>query len=418
MKLKALKVRIYPNVQQTILLNKTFGCSRFIYNTMLSERKEIYAKLKDKPRELYEYKYRTEKQLKEEFEFLKEVDSISLQQTRMNLSFAYQNFFRKLKDPKVPSSEKGFPKFKKKNAKNSFRSIQINGNLKIDFKKKKIKAPKLGWINFHDDRVIEDIKIHSMTFSRTPSLKYYISILYEDNIPNKKKVDLTRKDLKVKGLDMSLTNFFIDDKGNSPQYDRNYRQAEKKLIWLQEKISTSKCTQLKKKLRLRLIRLHEHIANKRKDFNEKLSSKLVKENDVIVIESLSMKDMAKFKKWSERKDAKDKNNHGKSVNDLGWCYFVNRLKTKAEEQGKVVIEANKWFASSKTCNICGYVNKDLTISDRSWICPKCGTEHNRDENAAKNLKDVVLNIFNVAESNITEGSSGSAAVRRNGNHLQ
>ena len=411
MKLKALKIRIYPNVQQTTLLNKTFGCSRFIYNTMLSERKEIYAKLKDNPRELYEYKYRTEKQLKEEFEFLKEVDSISLQQTRMNLGVAYQNFFRKLKDPRIPSSEKGFPKFKKKNAKNSFRTIQVGGNLKIDFTKKKVKAPKLGWISFHDDRVIENIQIHNMTFSRTPSLKYYVSILYEDIIPSKEPVDLTRKDLKIKGLDMSLTNFFVDDEGNSPQYDRNYRKAEKKIAWLQEKISASKCTQLKKKLRLRLARLHEHIVNKRKDFNEKLSSKLIKENDVIVIESLSMKDMAKFRKWEERKESKDKNNYGKSVNDLGWCYFVNRLKTKAEEQGKVVIEANKWFASSKTCNICGYVNKDLMVSERSWICPRCGTEHQRDENAAKNLRDVALNIF-------TEGSSGSAAARRNGNHLQ
>lgn len=418
MKLKALKVRIYPNVQQTTLLNKTFGSSRFIYNIMLSERKEVYAKLKDKPRELYEYKYRNEKQLKEEFEFLKEVDSISLQQTRMNLSLAYQNFFRKLKDPRIPNSEKGFPKFKKKNAKNSFRTIQINGNLKIDFERKKVKAPKLGQISFHDDRVIKDIKIHSMTFSRTPSLKYYVSVLYEDDVPNKKKIDLTKKDLKVKGLDMSLTNFFVDDEGNSPQYDANYRKSEKKIAWLQEKISNSNCTQLKKKLKLRLARLHEHVANKRRDFNEKLSTQLVKENDVIVIETLSMKDMAKFRKWEERKDSKDKNNHGKSVNDLGWCYFVNRLKAKAEEQGKIVIEADKWFASSKTCNICGYVNKDLVVSERSWICPRCGTEHQRDENAAINLKNVANNIFNVAESNITEGSSGRAAARRNGNHLQ
>ena len=411
MKLKALKIRIYPNVQQTILLDKTFGCSRFIYNTMLSERKEIYASLKDKPRELYEYKYRTEKQLKEEFQFLKEVDSISLQQTRMNLSFAYQNFFRKLKDPKIPSSEKGFPKFKKKNQKNTFRTIQINGNLKIDFNKKKVKAPKLGWISFHDDRVIENIKIHNMTFSRTPSLKYYVSILYEDTISNKEKIDQSRKDLKIKGLDMSLTNFFVDDEGNSPQYDKNYRKTEKKIANLQEKISKTKVKCLKNKLKLRLARLHEHVANKRKDFNEKLSTRLVKENDVIVIESLSLKDMAKFKRWSDRKNSNDKTNHGKSVNDLGWCYFVNRLKVKAEEQGKIVIEANHWFASSKTCNICGYVNKDLSISDRSWICPNCGTEHNRDENAAMNLKNVALRIF-------TEGSSGSAELTLNSNHLQ
>jgi putative transposase len=410
MKLKALKLRIYPNIQQTILLNKTFGCSRFIYNTMLAERKSVYEELKDKPRELYEHKYRTEKQLKEKFEFLKEVDSISLQQTRMNLGVAYENFFRKLKNPKIPSSEKGFPKFKKKNSRNSFRTIMVANNLKVDFEHKKIKAPKLGWITFRDNRVIENIKIHNMTFSRTPSLKYYVSILYEDITQIKETVDITNPNLKIKGLDMSLTNFFVDDKGNSPQYDRNYRKAEFKIVELQRKISTTKLKCLKKKLRLRLSRLHEHIANKRKDFNEKLSNKLVNENDVIVIESLSLKDMAKFKKWSERKDSKDKSNHGKSVNDLGWYYFVNRLKTKAEEQGKTVIEANKWFASSKTCNICGYVNKDLTISDRSWICPKCGTEHNRDENAAINLKNVALNIF-------TEGTSGSAELALNRNHL-
>ena len=388
MKLKALKIRIYPNVEQTSLLNKTFGCTRFVYNSMLSERKEIYSKLKDKPRELYEYKYKTEKQLKEEFPFLKEVDSIALQQARMNLGTAYENFWRKCKDPKVPSSEKGFPKFKRKNAKNSFRTVMVTGNLKIDFDLKKIKSPKLGWINFRDNRRIEDIKIHSMTFSRTPSLKYYVSILYEDDVPNKEKVDLNRKDLKVKGLDMSLTNFFVDDEGNSPQYDRNYRNYEKKLSELYRRMSTTKSKTLKNKLKLRLARIHEHIANKRKDFNEKLSTKLVKENDVIVIESLSLKDMAKFRKWEERRNSNDKSNHGKSVNDLGWYTFVQRLKTKAEEQGKVVIEANRWFASSKTCNVCGYVNKDLTISDRSWICPKCGTEHNRDQNSAINLKQI------------------------------
>ena len=388
MKLKALKIRIYPNVEQTSLLNKTFGCTRFVYNSMLSERKKIYGELKELPRELYEYKYKTEKQLKEEFPFLKEVDSIALQQARMNLGVAYENFWRKCKDPKVPSSEKGFPKFKRKNAKNSFRTVMVTGNLKIDFELKKIKAPKIGWINFRDNRRIDDIKIHSMTFSRTPSLKYYVSILYEDVVENKPQVDLNRTDLKVKGLDMSLTNFFVDDEGNSPQYDRNYRTYEKKLSELYRKISTTKSKSLKNKLRLRLARLHEYIANKRKDFNEKLSTKLVRENDVIVIESLSLKDMAKFKKWEERKNSSDKSNHGKSVYDLGWYTFVQRLKTKAEEQGKIVIEADKWFASSKTCNVCGYINRDLTISDRSWICPRCGKEHNRDQNAAINLKQI------------------------------
>ena len=403
MKLKALKIRIYPNVQQTTMLNKTFGCTRFIYNTMLSERKEVYDKLKHNSRELYEYKYRTEKQLKDEFEFLKEVDSVALQQARMNLGVAYENFWRRCKDPRIPSSEKGFPKFKKKNSKNSYRTVCSHDNLKIDFDKKKVKAPKIGWISYHDDRKIDDIKIHSMTFYRTPSLKYYVSILYEDVVPSKEKVNLNRTDLKVKGLDMSLTNFFVDDEGNSPQYDKNYRTAEKKIAYLSQKISTTKSKSLKNKLRLRLARLHEHIANKRKDFNEKLSTKLVKENDVIVIESLSLKDMAKFRKWEERRNSNDKSNHGKSVHDLGWYYFVQRLKTKAKEQGKIVIDADKWFASSKTCNICGYVNKDLIISDRTWLCPRCGKEHNRDQNAAINLKSIFT----------TEGTSGRAGCSHN-----
>ena len=390
MKLKALKIRIYPNVQQTTMLNKTFGCIRFIYNTMLSERKEIYSKLKDKPRELYEYKYITEKQLKDKYGFLKEVDSVALQQARMNLGIAYENFWRRCKDSRIPSSEKGFPKFKKKNLNNSYRTVCSHDNLKIDFDLKKIKAPKLGWINFRDNRRIEDIKIHSMTFSRTQSLKYYVSILYEDVVPSKEKVNLNSPNLKVKGLDMSLTNFFVDDEGNSPQYDRNYKTYEKKLSELYRRISTTKSKSLKNKLKLRLARLHEHIANKRKDFNEKLSTKLVRENDVIVIESLSLKDMAKVKKWEERRNSKDKSNHGKSVNDLGWYYFVQRLKTKAEEQGKIVIDADKWFASSKTCNICGYVNRDLTISDRTWLCPRCAKEHNRDQNAAINLKNIFI----------------------------
>lgn len=402
MKLKALKIRIYPNVQQTTMLNKTFGCTRFIYNTMLSERKEIYDKLKHNSRELYEYKYRTEKQLKGQFEFLKEVDSVALQQARMNLGLAYENFWRRCKDSRIPSSEKGFPKFKKRNSKNSYRTVCNNNNLKVDFERKKVKAPKIGWISFRDDRRIEDIKIHSMTFSRTPSLKYYVSILYEDVVLNKGKVDANSPNLKVKGLDMSLTNFFVDDEGNSPQYDRNYRNYEKKISELQQKLSTTKSKSLKNKLRLRLARLHEHIANKRKDFNEKLSTKLVRENDVIVIESLSLKDMAKFRKWEERKESKGKSNHGKSVHDLGWYTFVQRLKTKAEEQGKIVIEANKWFASSKTCNICGYVNKDLTISDRTWLCPRCGKEHNRDQNAAINLKQI-----------FTAGTAGRAGCSHN-----
>lgn len=227
MKLKALKIRIYPNKSQEVQLSKTFGCCRFIYNSMLAERIEVYEKLKNNRRELFEYAYKTEKQYKEEFEFLKEVDSIALQQSRKDLSAAYQNFFRRCKDKSA--EKKGFPKFKKKNDRNSFRVVKTAENLKIDFTKKKIKIPKMTWISFRDNRVIEDIRIHSVTVSKTKTNKYFASVLYEDATPSIPQVDLKVKNLNVKGLDMSLTEFFVDDEGNSPIFRRPYREFEQKI---------------------------------------------------------------------------------------------------------------------------------------------------------------------------------------------
>lgn len=377
---KALKIRIYPNETQKTLLLKTFGCCRFIYNAMLSERKEVYEKLKDDKRTLYEYDYKTEKQYKEEFPWLSEVDSTSLQQSRMNLSRAYQNFFKKLKDPKIPSSEKGFPKFKRKNAKNSYRTPQNGGVLKIDFNERKIKLPKLGWVSFRDPRVLENYKINSITVSKTTTDKFYASVQYEVEMEEPKQVDPKATGLKIKGLDMSLTNFFVDNEGNSPLYHRNYRENEKKLSSLQSRLDKTTRKSDKKKLRMRINRIQEHLANRRKDFIEKLSHELTRDNDVIVVESLSLKDIAKFR-------------YGKSVFDCAWGTFLTRLKQKAQEREKIVIQADKWFASSKICHVCGYKNNDLSVENRVWMCPKCGTEHNRDQNAGINLKNYGLNIL-------------------------
>jgi len=292
----------------------------------------------------------------------------------------------------------GYPKFKKKNQKNSFRVVKTAENIKIDFERRKIKLPKITWISFRDNRVIKDIKIHSVTVSMTPTKKYFASVLYEDQTPDQPQIDLKIKDLKVKGLDMSLVDFFVDENGDSPMFRHPYREFELKIKKLQKMIDEAPQKTQRQKLRLRLNSVYEHIVNIRKDFIEKLSTKLVRENDVICIESLSLKDMARFKKWEERKDSTDKNNHGKSVNDLGWYMFTQRLKAKAQEQGKLIVEADKWFASSKTCSRCGYVNRDLVISDRTWVCPQCGAEHLRDQNAAINL----MNIF-------TAGTADSAS---------
>ena len=393
---KAFKVRIYPNKIQKVQLLKTLGCCRFIYNKMLAERKEVYERLKDNKRELYEYDYKTEKQYKEEFEFLKEADATALQQARRNLSEAYQNFFRRLKDPTVKKGEKGFPKFKKKSNRNSYRTPQNKNILRIDFKQKKIHLPKIKWISFRDKRILNNVKINSVTVSKTPSGKFFASVQYEVDIEDPKKVDTKTKNLRIKGLDMSLSHFFVDESGESPAYNRNYRNAEKKLSSLRSRFDkeTHKCK--KKQLRLRIARILEHTANCRKDFLEKLSDSLTKENDVIVVETLSLQDMAKSYKL------------GKSVNDLGWFTFLRRLKAKAHERGKIVIEANKWFASSKLCHVCGYKNDELALGVQEWICPQCGNLNLRDENAAINLRNYGLEFLTAGTAGIASSAVADA----------
>ena len=219
-------------------------------------------------------------------------------------------------------------------------------------------------------------KICSATICRTPTGKYYCSVLFEKEIEEPKKVELSENS-KVIGLDMSLTNFFVDNEGNSPAYTKIYKKHEKKLKRLQHLESRKKKgSRRQKKLRKSINFINEKISNKRKDFSHKLSTELVKNHDVIVVESLNLKQMCQQLKL------------GKSVMDLGYTQFITQLKYKCDWYGKHLIEADKWFASSKICNKCGYKYNDLALSERKWVCPNCGTTIERDENAAKNLKDL------------------------------
>lgn len=384
---KALKVRLYPSKEQEVLINKTLGCARFIYNQMLAERIEVYKNLKEDKRSLYEYKYKTEKQYKEEFEFLKEVDSIAIQQSRMNLSMAYQNFFKSLSGKRKGKS--GFPKFKKKKSGESYSTSMVNGNIAINFENREVKLPKIGKVKFRDSRTSFDGKIKSATVSRTPTGKYFVSLLFEQEF---EYAGVTLDDsliTKAIGIDMQLQSFFVDDKGNSPAYERLYRQNEKKLARLQRRVSKKKLGSAnRKKAQHKVNLLHEKIANKRKDFTQKLSTKIVKENTVIVVEHLSLKAMSQAL------------NLGKSIMDLGFSQFVNQLQYKSLWNNKILIQADKWFASSKTCSICGYKNKDLTLSDREWSCPNCGQNHNRDVNAAQNLKQYGLKDLGLGQPDV------------------
>jgi len=375
---RALKVRLYPNKEQETQILKTLGSCRFLYNQMLAERIKTYDEWKasgESVRKLYEHQYKTEKQYKQEFEWLSEVDSISLQQSRIDLSMAYQNFFKSQSGKRKGKS--GFPKFHKKGHKDSYRTLALGKNIDINYETRKVKLPKLGWITFRDSRCNTKGVIKQATISRTKTGKYFVSILFEQEL-ELEGVEINQG-LKTKGLDMNLSSFYVDDEGNSPAYERIYRKNEPRLKWLQRQVSKKqKGSKNREKAQLKVNRVFEKITNSRKDFSQKLSTKLVRENDVIVVESLNLRAMAQCL------------NLGKSVNDLGYGEFLKQLQYKALWNNKILIEADTWFASSKTCSKCGYVHKDLQLGDRIYHCPSCGFEIDRDQNAGINLKNYGL----------------------------
>jgi putative transposase len=374
---RALKVRLYPNQNQISQIRNMLGGCRFLYNQMLGERIKVYEKYKDDRQTLFTYKYKTEKQYKEEYEFLKENDSIALQQKRRDLESAYKNFFRSCNN----QENVGFPKFKSKHHhRDSYRTLNVADNIKIDFENQKLKLPKLEKISYRCKKPKEwffTAGIKSVTVQETPSGKYYASILFDGEDINKPVIE--KENPKVIGLDMSLQKFYVDSMGNSPEYIKQYKRYQEDLAKAQGNLSRkSKGSKNRAKARIKVARIHERISNCRREFIEKESLNLVKKFDVIVVENLAIREMSQSL------------NLGKSVMDIGYSAFINRLQMKAEEYGKRVILADRWFASSKTCHVCGYKNKNLLLQERDWICPICKTKLNRDINAAINLE----NLFN------------------------
>ena len=354
---KAYKFRIYPNAEQQIILAKTFGCVRFIYNQMLSDKINYYEETKQKLNN-------TPAQYKSKFPWLKEVDSLALANAQMNLQTAYNNFFR---NPKI-----GFPKFKsKKSNRRSYTTNCVNGNISID--NGFLKLPKVGLVKLKQHRLIlSNYKLKSVTISQTPSGKYYASVLfeYENQIQEQELHDFL-------GLDFSMHGLYKDSNGNEPAYPRYYRQAEERLKREQRKLSLmQKGSKNRSKQRIKVANLHEKVANQRKDFLHKQSRQIANAYDCVCIENLDMKAMSQSL------------NFGKSVADDGWGMFVTFLKYKLEETGKRIVKVNKFFASSQICNVCGYKNtatKNLSI--RAWDCPECGAHHDRDINAAINIRN-------------------------------
>ena len=360
--LRAYKYRIYPNKEQEILINKTIGCCRFVYNYYLGKRINLY---KSEQKSLNYYACANDlKSFKKEYEWLKEIDSISLQQTLKDLDRAYQNFFRRVKNGE---KELGFPKFKsKKNPKQSYRTQMVNNNIVIE--SNKIKLPKLGLVKFVNSKDF-DGKIKSCTISRTTTGKYFVSVLVEENIQE------LRQNNNVIGFDLGISDLLITSDGEVVNNEKLTYQYEQKLTKLQRQLAKKKFGSNRyRKHSKKIAKLHEKIRNTRTDFLQKLSTQVIKDSQLIISEDLAVKNMVKNR------------NLAKAIHDVSWSKFCEMIEYKSEWYGRTYHKIDRYFPSSQLCNVCGYKNtgtKDLSV--REWVCPECGSNHDRDINAAINI---------------------------------
>ena len=367
---RAIKVQIFPTKEQKALLEKTFGCCRFIWNQMLCDEKRFFD-------ETDKHFVPTPAKYKSVFPFLREVDSLALANVQIDLTKSFAQFF---KDPK----HYGHPSFKsKKHCRKSYTTnCQYHGDKQtIQLVHKEIRLPKLGIVKANVYRQpMNGWKLKAATVSQSPSGKYFCSLLYEFSVEKPSEV-LPMRDTTI-GLDYSSPLFYVDQDGQAPGIPHWFRESEDKLALYQKRLSRMEkgsCNYTKQLHKIQV--LHEHIANQRKDFAHQESRRIANAYDAVCVEDLNLQNMARSLSL------------GKSTNDNGFGMFRCFLEYKLQEQGKHLIRLDKWFPSSKTCHQCGYVNAELTIADRTWVCPCCGSALKRDQNAALNIRDAGIEQF-------------------------
>ncbi len=356
--LKAFKYKLNPTEEQKILLNKHIGACRFIYNLALETKQIAYISNKTNLSCFDLHKQLTD--LKEELPWLKELNSQSLQQAITNLDKAYTAFFKGQND---------FPKFKKKS-----KSVSFNIPQSIKIENNKLFIPKFNKSNGIDIILHRPIKgeIRQATITRTPTGKYFVSVLCETGEINIPKNNINEE--TTIGIDLGVKTYIVTSDGMEYNNPKFLRKVQNKLKYVQRKYSKHKGKRTKQKLAL----LHEKVVNKRKDFLHKTSTKLIRENQTICLENLNVSGMIK------------NHNLAQAISDVSWSTFITMLEYKAEWYGVNILRIGRFEPSSKTCSNCGYINKQLTLKNREWTCPKCNIEHNRDVNAALNIKNFSL----------------------------
>jgi len=363
---KSYKIRLYPNKEQKILLDKHFGCTRFVYNHFLNVRNVEY-----KTNKVNMSYYDTANELSvlktnDEFTFLNEVNSQSLQWALRFLDIAFRNFFR---------GQTKFPNFKKKLNNQSFK-VPVNSTFKL--KNNKIIIPKFKeGIHFRGKLVLDNlVKFNSVNVSKTPSGKYYATLQGEFNYN-----PLEQNDNQI-GVDLGIKEFLITDNGIKIDNPKYLKKSLKKLKYEQKQLSKkNKGSKNRNKQRILVSLIHEKITNKRMDFLHKLSQKIINENQVICLENLAVKNMIKNHKLAQ------------SISDVSWSKFIEMLKYKSEWNNRQLVQIDRFYPSSKSCSECHYINDNLTLKDREWSCPSCRTNHDRDINAAKNILIQGINIL-------------------------